>query len=251
MAHRPLNQVIAVLKGVKSRHASRCNEIHHQLQTPDVLTGQARSYQPRNEGDPVYPGEDKHVQVKAADHLHEMAELTTEMFDAEAALDYANCNAKANVVVDGKTVVENAPATYLIFLEKQLTDLHTTLVKCAVRDPSKVWTADPANRLHKALAIQTFKTTKVEVPLMLSAAVPGTNGSPGLPAQVKTTTKDIVEGTWTTTPMSGAISEADKKQYLDRIQRLIDAVKVAREQANMVDAPAQAVGKRILDFIGL
>lgn len=43
MAHRPLNQVIAILKGVKSRFTSRCNEIHNQLQSSDALNGQTRS----------------------------------------------------------------------------------------------------------------------------------------------------------------------------------------------------------------
>lgn len=249
--HRPLNQVIAILKGVKSRVMARSNEIHHQLQSTDALSGQARTYVPKVDGDMVYPAENKKVQVLAHDHLKELAGLTTELFDTEACLDYANCTARANVVVDGAILVENAPATFLIFLEKQLTDLHTTLAKCGVPDPAKEWVYDSGARIFRAARSETVKTKKVERPLVLAPAIPGTNGSPGLPAQVKTTIEDINEGVWTTIAHSGAVSTADKKVYLDRIQHVIDAVKVAREQANMADAQPVTVGKRIMDFIGI
>ena len=42
-----------------------------------------------------------------------------------ATQDFANCQAKANVVVDGQTILKEVPVTHLLFLEKQLVDLRT------------------------------------------------------------------------------------------------------------------------------
>lgn len=240
---RVLNQVIAIVKGVKGRVMSRCNELHNQLQADALLSGQTRDYAPMTEGDTVYPRQEQIVQVNAIDHLKEMAALTAELFDAEAALDYANCNAKADVVVDGTVILTGVPATYLIFMEKQLVDLHTTLAKAGTLKTDKRWTFDENARLFFAAAEKTVKTKKIEKHIVV---VPATVEHP---AQVAKVTEDIAEGTWTTVNMSGALSAARLKTIKDRVQKLIDAVKSAREQANMVDAPDIAVGNKVMAHI--
>jgi len=40
--------------------------------------------------------------------------------------------------------VGHVPATYLLFLEKQLTDLHTLVSKLPVLDASETWVFDQA-----------------------------------------------------------------------------------------------------------
>jgi hypothetical protein len=240
---RVLNQVIAIVKGVKGRVMSRCNELHNQLQAEALLNGSTREYAPMTEGDTIYPKQEQIVQVNAIDHLKEMADLTAELFDAEAALDYANCSAKADVIVDGTVILSGVPATYLIFLEKSLLDLHTTLAKAAVLKTDKRWKFDELSRLFLTDPEKTIKTKKVEKHIVV---VPATVEHP---AQVAKVTEDIAEGTWTNTQMSGAMSPARLKLIRDRVQRLIDAVKVAREQANMVAAPEVAIGRKVMAHI--
>lgn len=41
------------------------------------------------------------------------------MFDVVATQDFANCQAKADVMVEGRVLIKDAPVTHLLFLEKQ------------------------------------------------------------------------------------------------------------------------------------
>src|SRR3954469_9349739 len=114
-----LNQIIAVEKGVKSRSFQELTEAHHVLQKPALLAGISRTYRPKDEEGEQLPPESTRVQVKSEQVLEATAEILTKLFDVVATKDWANCAAKADVVVDGRTLVQDAPVTYLLFLEKQ------------------------------------------------------------------------------------------------------------------------------------
>src|SRR5689334_10889967 len=95
-----LNQIIAVEKGVKSRSFQELTEAHHALQKPTLLSGIARTYRPKDEEGEQLPPESTKVQVKAEDIIRETVEVMTKLFDVTATKDWANCKAKADVVVD-------------------------------------------------------------------------------------------------------------------------------------------------------
>jgi hypothetical protein len=85
--------------------------------------------------------------------------------DITATKDYANCHASADVVLDGQVLIQSAPATYLLFLEKQLSDLHTFVDKMPTLDETDDWTRDENSTLFKTAAIPTQRTKKVQKPL--------------------------------------------------------------------------------------
>ncbi len=120
-----LNQIIAVEKGVKSKSLQDITAAHHKVQKPALLAGISRTYQPKDEEGEQLPPESARVQFKAEEALREMSASLTRLFDVTATKDWANCSARADVTVDGRTVVAEVPVSYLLFLEKQLTDLHT------------------------------------------------------------------------------------------------------------------------------
>src|SRR5215468_10945135 len=120
-----LNQIIAVEKGVKSRSYQDLTEAHHALQKQTLLSGISRTYRPKDEEGEQLPPESTRVQLKAEDVIRQTTESLTRLFDITATKDWTNCTAKADVVIDGQTLLSGVPATYLLFLEKQLVDLHT------------------------------------------------------------------------------------------------------------------------------
>ncbi len=67
------------------------------------MNGLVREYKPKADDGEVLPGKNKRVQLNAKDALKETSKLLTEYFDITAAKDYANCTAKAVVVVHGWT----------------------------------------------------------------------------------------------------------------------------------------------------
>lgn len=62
-------------------------------------------------------------------------------------------------------------------------------------------------------------------------------------------TKEVPVGTWTTRKFSGALTENRKRELLDRVHALQDAVKTARERANQAEAPVVSVGAEIFGYL--
>jgi len=238
-----LNQILAIEKGIKTRVYAEFTELHQATQKPPLMNGFHKTYQPRDEEGETYPPEHQKVQHQASEVIERVSTGLAELFDITATKDWANCSAKADVVVDGRTLLKEAPATYLLFLEKQLGDLHTFVAKMSELDPGNDWSTDPGTGLYKTEPTVTQRTKKVQRPITLYEA------TKEHPAQTQLITEDVVAGQWITIKHSGAIAAPRKKQLLARIEKLSNAVKFAREQANAAEAPDKKVGKEVLDFL--
>jgi hypothetical protein len=156
-----LNQIIALEKGVKSKSFQELTEAHHAVQKPALLSGISRVYQPKDEEGEQLPPESTKVQVKTEEVLRDIAATITRLFDVTATKDWANCHATADVVVDGRSLLRDVPVTYLLFLEKQLTDLHTFTKKLPVLDAAESWAFDASADCYRTEAVRTIRTKKV------------------------------------------------------------------------------------------
>lgn len=238
-----LNQIIAIEKGVKSTAFQELTEAHHQLQKPTLLSGISRTYQPRDEEGEQFPPEFTKVQVTAEAVVKDTAKILTKLFDVTATKDWANCVAKADVVVDGRAILKDVPATYLLFLEKQLVDLHTFVKKLPTLDPSETWSFDPSADCYVTDPVQTAKTKKVPRNHVKAEA------TEKHPAQVEVFHEDVVVGYWKTLKFSGALPATRVKELLGRVEKLQEAVKFAREEANGLEAPDKKTGDAVLGYL--
>jgi hypothetical protein len=238
-----LNQILAIEKGIKTRVYAEFTELHQATQKAPLMNGFHKSYQPRDEDGETYPSEAQKVQHNASEVLERVAKSLAELFDITATKDWTNCNARADVVVDGQALLKDVPATYLLFLEKQLSDLHTFVGKMTELDPGSDWSVDPGTGLYKTDTTLTQRTRKVQRPITLYEA------TKEHPAQTQLITEDVIAGTWMTIKYSGAMPAPRKKQLLARIEKLSNAVKFAREQANAAEATDKKLGKEVFDFL--
>ena len=238
-----LNQIIAIEKGTKSRSFQELTDAHHALQKPALLAGIARTYRPKDEEGEQFPPESTKVQVKAEEIIRQTAEIMTKLFDVTATKDWTNCKARADVIVDGKTLLAQVPATYLLFLEKQLVDLHTFIRKLPILDASETWTFDASADCWATEPMQTVKTKKIPRNHVKAEA------TDKHPAQVEVYYEDVVVGNWKTTKFSGALPAKRVNELLERVERLQQAVKFAREEANNIEADEQKVGKQVFDYL--
>ena len=238
-----LNQIVAIEKSVKSRVYGDFTELHKASQKAELFSGFSKNYRKRDEEGEDYPPESKRVQLEAGDVLSQVAKLLTELFDVTATKDFANCQAFADVVVDGQTLVAQAPVPFLLFLEKQLTDLHTFVDKMPTLDPADEWASDPNSGLYKTVSLATQRTKKVQKPVVLYDA------TDKHPAQTQLITEDVVVGYWDTVKQSGALPIPRKRELLDRLEKLSQAVKFAREQANDAEAPEHKIGAAVFGFL--
>ena len=243
-----LSQILAAEKTIKSQGYGDFTKIHQTFQKAEPLTGISRTYQPRDTEGEQFPNESTQVQIRAKDVLKDAQSKLTELFDITASKDFANCEAKANIVVDSDTanpitIAENVPVTYLLWLEKQLTDLYTFAKNLPVLSPTEQWAWDNNQNCYRAEPSQSAKTKKIAKPFVKYEA------TKEHPAQVDVVTEDVMVGTWTTTKYSGALPAGDVESIRERVQKLQKAVKFAREEANGTAAPAHKMGEKVLGFI--
>ena len=240
-----LSQIIAVEKGVKSDATRRVTDLHRDVQKAPLLSGISRSYQPRDDEGDRLPPESTRVQVKADGVLAEAAQILTRLFDVTLTKDAANCKAAADVVVDGRPLLRKVPVTYLLFLEKQLTDVHTFVAKLPLLDPAEDWEehVDPVTGCWRTKPAQTVRSKKIPRNHVVSEA------TKEHPAQVQVYTEDVPVGDWTTVKYSGAVPAARVRQLLDRVETLQRAVKYAREEANATEVTDQKAGEAIFGYL--
>lgn len=238
-----LNQIIAIEHGTKTQTQKDLTEAHHALQKPALLTGIARTYRTKDDDGDKFPDESTRVQTTAAAMLDTTARIMGALFDLVATKDWANCEAKADVVVDGVTLIAAAPVTFLLWIEDRLQDLKTFVEKIPTLDPSDAWHWDASQNCWASEPAETTKTKKLYRNHVKAEA------TDKHPAQVEIFTEDAVIGYWKTTKYSGALAASQAAQVLARIKKVADAVKFAREEANMREVERQHVGDAVYRFL--
>ncbi|REF01211.1 hypothetical protein [Thermomonospora umbrina] len=238
-----LNQIIAVEKGVKSKSVQELNKAHQALQKLPPLSGIARTYQPKDEEGEQLPPESTRVQVKVEDTLREIGSALSRLFDVTATKDWANCTARADVTVDGRVLLRDVPVTYLLFLEKQLKDLQGFVQRMPMLDAAESWTYDASTDVWRTEPVRTVKTKKVPRNHVKAEA------TEKHPAQVEVYYEDVPIGYWTTVKFSGALPARRVNELLDRVEKLQDAVKFAREEANAAEVDDRRVGETVFGYL--
>jgi len=242
-----LNQILAVEKGTKAQNYSKIDTIDKALQKPELFNGFHKEYLKINEESEDMPAESKRVQRTVRDELRQVVNLSTEWWNLTATKDWTNCEAMADVVMDdgtGSPFLRGVPVTYLLFLEKQLTDFRAMAGRIPVLDESEDWVHDVNSGLFKSNVIKTHRTKKEPRVLRLT---PTTTEHPGT-SQVNM--DDRIVGHWHTTRHSGAMRKPDREKLLERVDKLLKAVKQAREAANSIEVTDQPrIGETVFGYL--
>jgi hypothetical protein len=238
-----LHQILAVESDIRNQTQKDLSAAHHGLQKVEMLKGQARTYQPVSETGDKLPPEGNLLQVRVPDVIRKTQDILVKMFDVVATRDFGNLHATADLEVDGKLLLEKAPATFLLWLEKKLIDIHTFVCKLPTLPADTAWTWDANQMCWRSAEVKTHRTKKVED---FKVIVPAT---PQHPAQVGKFTNDLIEGWWTTINYSGAMPADVIAHMKERVETLMKATKFAREKANQVEVDQKEVGRGIMKFI--
>ncbi|MBB6053119.1 hypothetical protein [Armatimonas rosea] len=238
-----LNQIIAVEKGVKTAAFQKLTDVYQLLQKNALLSGISRTYRPRDEEGESLPPESTRVQLRTEEVIKEVTEELTRLFDVTATKEWANCQAKADVLVEGTVLLKDVPATYLLFLEKQLVDLHTFIKKLPTLDASESWEFDASANCYATEPVQTVKTRKIPRNHVKAEA------TEHHPAQVEVYYEDVAIGYWRTVKFSGALPAKRIHELTERVERLQQAVKFAREEANSLEVTDQKLGAKVFQYL--
>ena len=244
MAKQKLNQVVAVVSGQKAEAEKALTAAYHAFQKGELFSGLSRTYTPKNADDgDVKPPEVKNPQQSVRELYRAVEPVLVKTWDSVATQDWANCTAKADVVVDGEVLLAAVPGPHLLFLEHKLTDLKAFVEKLPVRDGAETWTYDDTANMYVTPVVRKDSTKKLNKPIVLYDA------TDKHPAQTQLIVEDVVVGHWNEKRFSTAASAKDREAMLGRIAKLAEAVKEAREEANSIYVERKEVAAPILDFV--
>lgn len=236
-------QILALEKTAKGNAESVITKSHHVMQKDALLNGISRTYQKKYEDGDDFPAERTRVQVRVREEIEKVSAALARAFDLTATKELTNTVVKADVVVDGVTLLHDVPGTVLLSLERELVNIATFVDKLPTLDMAEDWRYDENTNSYATESTQTAKSKKILKSVVLYEA------TKEHPAQVREFTEDQVVGYWTQVKYSGALPAREVAEMKARVRSLRDAVKVAREEANTAQAKDLKVGDALLGYV--
>lgn len=214
---------------------------------PDRYFGQHVRVEPFDENAPKEADVHKELDDTVPSKLKYTQDSIVRYLDAVLQKERTNQDAKADLTVDGVTVAKDVPATFLLGLETKLKVVRQSIYETIpTLQPGIKWEKDETQGSDVYRRVQPeekFRTKKIMKNHVVAEA------TKEHPAQVQVYTEDekvarIVTDTW-----CGMISPAEKSALLGRVDKLIRAVKKARQKANTTEVVKVTIGKELFGYI--
>jgi hypothetical protein len=240
-----LGQVVAIEADIRKASARKLTDAYHALDKPALLEGLTGDYEPAVDGGEQLPSEGTRVQATVEEMIEATRETLAQLYDITAARDFTNSSgtAKADVIVGDQTLIADVPVPYLLWLDRQLDDLHAFVTRIPTHSPSTLWTMSEARGVYASTPVKTARQVQQHKVITLAPATDKHQ------AQAQVVAEQVTAGTWTRIKFSGAAPVSRRETLLRRIATLRAAVHAAREQANRVEAIEPAVGTRVLGYL--
>lgn len=238
-----LNQVIAIEKNKRTEAQRKLTDAYQMAKKQQPFLGQTRTYQPLDDEGETLPQETALPALTVDQLLTSLRHELADALNVVATKEIGNRFAVADVIVEGKIVMEEVPVTYLLYLEKFLVDMRTFIGNLPTLDPSERWAYDEASGHYVSAPVTTNRTKKMPRTLIKYEA------TDKHPAQTEVYFEDVTIGHWLTTKFSGALPAPDAAALLAKIALLQDAVKIAREAANNIEVELSAKGTSLLNWL--
>ena len=244
-----LHELLAVEKGLERAAGDAVREARDTFtRKQNHFLGATKRYEPFDEAKRLEEASEEHHEMVTTvpDTLTGVLDHVARWFDAVLQKEATNQTAKADVVVRGKTLARDLPATFLLGLETKLRQLRQMVEEVPVLAAGTKWEPDATRGDGVYVAAhpeEKFRTQKVVEHKII---VPATKEHP---AQVEKWNADQNIGRYVTEKWSGMASPADKGKLLDRLGELERAVKQARQRANGAEVLEREVGPALARFL--
>jgi len=242
-----LHEVIAVegeLAGVNSRILTETAATLSKKE--DHFLAWHKTYEPKDEDGEKFPDEHHEMVTTVPDKLQYMFKQVVPYIDAVLQKERTNQDARADLEVDGVMIAEGLPATFLLGMETKLKEWRKVLDSCPTLAPGKSWQKDETKGKNVFVSEHDDKRSKTQKTVNHKVIVQPTEHHP---AQVVEFTENIIVGWTSTRNWSGMITPAQKSDMLGRLDKLLRAVKKARQRANSTDLVKVKVGDAMANYI--
>lgn len=207
------------------------NEHHKMLQKLDAFDGFEKVFIPAvddpNATKMVSGNDSKRVQANARLLVEKAFDALGELINIIATQDEGNTQARADLVVDGKIILKNKPATTYLMLGKQLDNMAAVIRSIIPLPLGYEWVYDPNfGHFRTRNTVKQDRTAAVEEALVL---LQPTKEHPG---QAQRVTRQYRIGAYETTYYHSGLPKDVIDAMLDLVQKYSDAAKEALYEAN-------------------
>jgi hypothetical protein len=232
-----------------------------QAEATDTFSKRAHHFMGTSKTLSMFSDQDKHLEAANA----ESKALTTTVgaklgyiqkdiarwWDAFLQKEATNQAAVADLVIDGEMIAEGLPAAGFLGMEKELKALRKVYEAIPTLAPGVKWEKDEsltAQDDSKGVYVSADpeKKLKTKQTVQHKILVPATEHHP---AQIEKWAENQPIGQFTSHLYSGMITPAEKSALLQKLSKLITAVKKARQRANATEVKKVDVGKALFKYI--
>ena len=238
-----LHELLAVETDLTNRAKSVLAQAVNRFGDITNYVGQQRRYQPLEDGGQPFPNEDKMLPGTVDKELSLVFGAFGQWLNASIQKEVTNQSTNADVIIDGNVLIKGIPTPALLNLESKLAELGKVLKNIPVNDPALNWSWSEDINGYISDPRITYRTEKQLAAKVLYEA------TEHHPAQVKEYTFDERVGEWTTVIQSGALQLAEKREILQRWEKLTLAVKQARQRANDIETSNVKVSEAIINYL--
>lgn len=245
---KKLHELLAVESSLEKAANKLMQESLKTLNKETLFNGQHRTLKMfREEDKDSELSETQLVETTVDENIDYIVTPIAKWIDVVLRKDVANTSAKADLVVESKTIAKDLPATFLLGLENKIQKYRPVLEAIPTLPPGRDWRPDTTQRKgiwidnNPQISIKSRKDPEFRV--VAEATVQH-------PAQIREVERVLDVGRYVTTSYSGKMTSLEKAERLKRLDVLLHAVKQARMRAN--DAAINnslRIGEDVLAYI--
>lgn len=156
MASKTVKLCVALQTGKRKKTVAheQATKQHHKTNR-DMYDGQSKIYKKKAEeiaenavNEAPEKPDVKKVRVIATEHIKEYAKVISDLFDSSATIDFGNCVAKADVIVNDVVLIKDAPVPFLLFLDKEIDKIRTFFEALPELDNAENWSLDVNSNIY-------------------------------------------------------------------------------------------------------
>lgn len=240
---RKLFEILAIEKDLLNQTAEAAKQTVQRFGNTESFLGVTNVVVKLQEDLPDEPSQSKTLPGNVEGALSEYLQRAGRYLDVTIEKENSNTAAFADVILDGETFLERWSATALLNLEARLEELHKVYSAIPTLLDGEDWTFDTSRDCFVSGKREQIRNTKTQKVIVLYEA------TKEHPAQTQLVSLDLPAYKVERVIYSGALTLADKKARLDRIEALTRAVKQARQRANTVETQPKEVAVKIFKYI--
>ncbi len=240
-----LHELLAVEQDRKHKANQALGETRNNFTKKDVLfDGMVKRYIALEEDSEQIPDETKEMLQTVKQKMDETTKVIIAGIDAHISKEETNASntAKAELIASNVNF-GTFSATSLLALETHLSKLKELYQAIPTLDPTRKWELDKKDNVYKTEPEVKFRSVKRPKVIVKYEA------TEKHPAQTELLYLDFQVGKYETVYSSGKITIAQKNELLNRLDTMLESVKIARAKANQVDVNNIEIGQRLFDFI--